>query len=824
MKPSDLAKSLLISLVLFSIFGAPWLSRKWSDTATVNLRVASEAAGRLQLYFDTGTGLSEADSVQVQVRGGGGWENYSLALPPVTIKGLRFDPLDRAGALTVARFELRNRLGKPLRAFNFEDMRAGPEIASIRKVEGGVRIETSAAASDPQVQLSVSKPLELGVSPFVFYAWPFAWSFGLLYLVVLLQHAPPLKRVWHRLGEWGGRHPVWAGCAAVLPIWVYFFWPPIVGELGLDSSWQQVLGYAYAHGFRYGRELLFTAGPTGFLLTYFSSADTFALKFAWEYVGKFLLVAALVASVWGLPLWRRLAVLLFVFAFASLFPDTLYVVLIVFLGIDSLLRPDRSRARVAGALAILVFLGFAKFTFFTLGAGMIFAALAAAVLRKDWGRAVLIPSLWAVLFVACWVLFGQEPLHIFRFLAGSFDLSDGYLWSMMLDVSPWTEFFGWSLLVLLGWALWRHMRTSSERAWACPLGLACALGLFIEWKHGFTRSLGHTCTFFAYAAVLAVALPSLFRSKRRLVWTDALVAICLLGFWSAEELRMPGYDRHMADRMQERVRVISAPWRYVDYWKQTYETRTRERDLPKVRAEVGQEAIDFISFEQEWLLFNKLNYRPRPVFQSYSVHTPELERRNLDFFFSKRAPRYVLVGFGSIDGRYPSQDDALVLANLPRLYEPVLEEKGLLLLRRKTGAPSLPETRTVVSNQVVQPGIEVPVPDETEHALWLQVFAEPTKFGRFRALLFQPTELRLVTTDDQGSETSYRLLPKTSGEGFLIYPNVLNQGDFKAFLEGRARKRLRSVRIECSSFERELWKPFGVAFSRLPEMPIGREP
>ena len=84
---------------------------------------------------------------------------------------------------------------------------------------------------------------------------------------------------------------------------------------------------------------------------------------------------------------------------------------------------------------------------------------------------------------------------------------------------------------------------------------------------------------------------------------------------------------------------------------------------------IGSQTIDVLNFSQDEVLREHLNYRPRPVFQSYSAYTPALLRRNLQFYEKKKAPRFIFARLQSVDERYPAQDDSLLLEELPRRYE-----------------------------------------------------------------------------------------------------------------------------------------------------------
>jgi hypothetical protein len=61
----------------------------------------STLAGMAQLYYDTGSGMNEADSVRLPVEGGNRDVDYKFRLPPGTYSFLRFDPTDRAGNVMI---------------------------------------------------------------------------------------------------------------------------------------------------------------------------------------------------------------------------------------------------------------------------------------------------------------------------------------------------------------------------------------------------------------------------------------------------------------------------------------------------------------------------------------------------------------------------------------------------------------------------------------------------------------------------------------------------------------------------------------------------
>src|ERR1700678_3478696 len=75
--------------------------------------------------------------------------------------------------------------------------------------------------------------------------------------------------------------------AATLAIWVSLFSVPGRTEPQLDASWQEMLIYAREHGLQFGRDIIFTWGPWGFLcsLAHLGKAEA-APILAWQVAGQ----------------------------------------------------------------------------------------------------------------------------------------------------------------------------------------------------------------------------------------------------------------------------------------------------------------------------------------------------------------------------------------------------------------------------------------------------------------------------------------------------------------------------------------------------------
>jgi hypothetical protein len=98
-------------------------------------------------------------------------------------------------------------------------------------------------------------------------------------------------------------------------------------------------------------------------------------------------------------------------------------------------------------------------------------------------------------------------------------------------------------------------------------------------------------------------------------------------------------------------------------------------------------SVDVYPSNQAIVLAHGLDYRPRPVIQSYSAQTPELAGLNAAFLRGDRAPENIFFEVKTIDGRFPSADDGLSWPELLTRYE-VMERTGNFLRLQRRAKPS----------------------------------------------------------------------------------------------------------------------------------------
>jgi len=602
----------------------------------------------------------------------------------------------------------------------------------------------------------------------------------------------------------------WSALYFVLFAGIFTF--PKMPETGLDPSWRMVLGYAFENGMQFGRDVVFTYGPLGFLM-----GNTFSGVQFWNLiVGQvgLAVIAATVIILQGSRLTGNARLIYFGFFlfYGIYYVDALHMLVITILGF-ALLRDRGDRWNYLPALiaAVLALYAQIKFTNFMLSAYVVLVACAYGLWRKRWRDAVLISLGYVTAFLAIWVLCGQNPANLPDYFRGSLAISDGYQWVMGL-ATPSAPFWK-GLVILLAMVAYglSHLKLNPDKPRAAANVLVLGAFIYLNWKHGFVRSDGHMVGFFFCAMLPMAAYPALLddpdRFRRTHRWV--IVALIVLSVWGIENALI-GMSRGAMGMFQNKV------WSNVESvidWSATRQTyrdilaiQRKSSDLYQIREMVGRGTIDVLGEDQSVAILGRFNYQPRPVIQSYSTFTPLLAQLNYDFYASKNAPEFILANLQTIDGRLPTMDDSLALRLLVYRYEFQRNQKGFYLWRKHPGAfdPAKFEPK-VVRRGSMAIGAPLALASQPDHPLWLKVDLQPSLLGALRNFFYKPPQVRLSLKNHDGSTPSYLMPLPMARAGFIIHPFIDDPASFMEFSASRSKRQVDFVTVVTDPSDRKFF-------------------
>lgn len=599
-------------------------------------------------------------------------------------------------------------------------------------------------------------------------------------------------------------------------LWLFLFAAmfrfPSYPVLELDPSWRMALGWFFLQDFQWGRDIVFTYGPLGFLM-----GNTFWGQQFWWLVGWQAFQCAAFSTLF-VGFARRLGGVsrFFYFAFLLLlgviYVDSLQMIVIAHLAWGLVESVDERRAKgVAWRSVLLAVLATIKFTNLLFAAFAVAVAAGVAIARRRRMEA-LQPVLWfSTAYCVIWVLCGQDFTGIPAYLFNSLEVSIGYeAMSLPTPDAP----FETGLIVaglLLVYAL-VYLLSHRDRLRAVASLLVFSAFLFLNWKHGFVRSDGHMIGFFICALVPVAGFPAIMADPESRRWLQRALLVpagllCVVGIEQALNGVVRGIAANLQGGIWDRVYNVGHWQSYRASFDDRLRYQRETADMPRTRAVVGDETLDVLGFEQAVALFNKFNYLPRPAFQSYSAYTPRLAAMNLEFYASERAPAYALLRLQTLDDRPLAMDDAPLLNYFLHAYEYVHTEKSWQLWHRRKDAPPAElvaprrvGTESITFGQPFNLGTRMAEP------LWVTIDLRPSAFGSLRSILYKLPIVDLVITDDAGKEETYRMPLRLGRTGFTINPHITNIVDLMHFAGGTPARRVGSFRLEVDEGDRKFFR------------------
>jgi len=583
------------------------------------------------------------------------------------------------------------------------------------------------------------------------------------------------------LGPLSGRRlPTWVlGVLVALLSWKVQFG---VTRPGLDPSWGAGLYMATRDGLEYGRDVVFTYGPLGFLSNPVGwDGDLAALAFGFQVA---LDVALACSLVWVL---RRslggIGAALVAFGALALLPGVEQALVLAAIWCYAVLLSERPRFApevviIGGAsLAAVEFLVKLSIGPVVLALGLL--ALIGARARRR--QLALYLGLFGLEVVLLWLMSGQALGALPDYLLNGRHIVSGYSEAMVGNIDSTAEYTAGvvvALVALAGLVVGAALPSyRGDLARWCAIGIAALAG-FAVFKEGIVRfGVDRLIVYFSTLSLLWLAIP--WSAARRLILLGG-AAVLVAATLVLSHARQPGQtlDRlNAAEHVQlagTQVRDLLSPDRrsQVSDFSRAYLQGFYGLDEVTLSELSGRSvAIDPWEITVAWAY--ELDWAPLPVFQNYSAYTEELDRLNAAEVSSGSGPERILrhnpAQFQpgpeqrSIDNRFPGWDPpAQALATLCN-FVPLHTTVRWQVLGRTADRCAEPEPMGSAQASFGET-VDVPSPAAGEVVFARIDGADVGAVETLRALLFRAKPRYAVVN---GTAT-YRLVPGTAGDGLLL--------------------------------------------------------
>ncbi len=549
---------------------------------------------------------------------------------------------------------------------------------------------------------------------------------------------------------------------------------------------------AVSSKYLFGRDVVFTYGPLGFLFVPQADASGSTLITA-EVFWCCLQVSLFAAAGWR---FRRQAMALELFSAGYLTLGGLGMWLdnrlLFAVGAFALMSLEQSGGSVVFAAAAMG-LGLTGLLMkWSVGiSALSIVAGSWIILICDGGRTArrtLTGSLvCAGLGLVAIIVFLDSPANVWHWMRGSMEVATGYS-SAMSIAGALKQLF---LAVASGACLLALNFMLSKRA-RYYLWMFAGF-FFFSFKQGFVRQDVHRLAYFIGAAVIPVVLLFAPPLTSREGWKalGTLAALSGIAVVSAHDIRplhlagirdyllvRPGisnlHNLMTIGRVRKELCAFEVTWLRSSVLPESWQTKLAD----------PESTVSILPWELSIAAANRLNWEPTPVLQLYSAYTARLDRAVADHL-NDDGPRYLVVNFSAIDGRNMFLDTPLTWRAVMDDYE--VEETdpntGRVFMLRK--ASSRREAMREVGSGRAQMNEWVPVPEGT-HLLYAPLQIKFTVLGRLVDFLYQTPPLYIETVRRGGRTGRYRLMSATAENGILINYPPSDMGEMANLFSGEA--------------------------------------
>jgi hypothetical protein len=197
---------------------------------------------------------------------------------------------------------------------------------------------------------------------------------------------------------------------------------------------------------------------------------------------------------------------------------------------------------------------------------------------------------------------------------------------------------------------------------------------------------------------------------------------------------------------------------------------------------IGSAPVDVMPWDIEVMTAYHLNWAPRPVLQSYTSYTSYLDNLDASFLRGPDAPVYVIATFRLLGHRYPLYEEPATQRALFERYRVDAVDPNWVLLRRASDLCPCPTrelgSTTAAAGQAVTPPAAAP-----GERVFVRVRLDYSLAGRAADLLLDAGAIR-ITLASGGTETRFRLVPGTAGDGLLLSAFARNNADLATVYSG----------------------------------------
>ena len=578
---------------------------------------------------------------------------------------------------------------------------------------------------------------------------------------------------------------------------ILFSFPALLeaNGIGVDPSWHQLLHYAKQNHWCFGKDILFTYGPLGFIVAPLTDFNDILLTNSIRlsiYALWWLAAIKILYSIDG----KRYAFAFFLIVITScVYRDIvhlLFTIIIFYLFISY------SSKRLLWAIPVFVIAAVSLLIKFNIGFfSLIFTVFFVFIYSYKYGvRNLFTLSVFCIGYIAIviglFTIFSGPVIYFIPFVKGSWELSKDYASNMALPLSMGSLIFFLAISLAVVALLFK---IKLEKKDALFILVIVGLSFFFSYKSAFVHGdKWHLLNFFLFVGPMAAVLLTLpqFRNNKSLEYILSIQLIAIL--WLATHFNIFNW---LQPSVVFKIKDAIA-WTYS--FKQVQEKNEKERILQRLPdnfiSAVGNKTIEVYPNEMCIAFANKLNFTSRYVIQSYSSYNPYLDSISSLHFINESAPDFVLMNYFLFEELHPLFQDVRTFNEIWNNYTLCHESKEYLLLKKKKNIKF--KGYTVISSGKVTENETITVPEND--MIFLKANLGLSLIGKLVEKIYKVDCPSVQITYGDGTQAMGEILWKNMAEGCLISNVPRNTHELALLFNNKDVARVKNIKFVYNVF------------------------
>ena len=583
---------------------------------------------------------------------------------------------------------------------------------------------------------------------------------------------------------------------------------------GLDDSWMYFINIAADKKFVFGKDVIFTYGPMGFLL--------YPLN-----VNNNIIICMLFVAITGVyffySLWHYIvvkqkslngvAVVLILLFFFRITEIRIYIFSVLM--ISGMLICDDEKPYFNFSLLCLItsFLWLVKFDIACLGMLVVIIVLLIVFIKdriekKSFVRTVVFIGLSIAIipvFSVIYLIYNPSLSDMISYIKDGLQISSGYNYAMSLSVYSLyiRTIILYSCLYIFSFLLSLFYKKSVT--WKM---MVCAPFLLFAYKYGIVRCdpehtyiLTDMVRVIGFCLVVALDWDQVFLDKVKIKKSEKIASIILIIIQCCIVL---GYFKFAISFIgtvlflnrkklkTKRMCIFVCVLFIVGYFDTTEIISRLKNDISVAKMEISipdgnnlpEKIKNTISDEKTvfypWDILraecDDVDFICPPVIQGYSAYTPRLDELNAIFFEAQDAPKYIVFEPQTIDGRYLPWEAPKTTMAIERNYQVVYKVNDItppiMLLEKRPHPLSEGELVKTEKKQGIEEKLIIP-----ETADYISISITPTITHKLLNIVYRTDPVFCKIELSDGTIRTYRVMPEQLKGDLPLKCDIFSTGE-----------------------------------------------